>query len=193
MKQAECGDSAVDAGETCDGTTGCDASCRCSAGWTPGTTMGNNTCSRCGNLVVDDWREECDDNTTSCVSCKCAAGFLSAGHRCVDLSEGWCAGDASCVWCASTESCMPKELSVTCQECSVFDMSREECSHRSGCSWCPSASTCLPAGKASSCVSCSSLGSGTCDSNPVQRSEHQSGMRRRMRQPRVPQMPHAAF
>eukprot|EP00727_Mastigamoeba_balamuthi_P003345 m51a1_g13007 hypothetical protein (215) ;mRNA; f:1506-2913 len=152
----KCGDSVVDEGETCDGTAGCDASCRCSAGWTPGTTMGSSTCSRCGNHVVDDWREECDDNSTACVACNAIAWVL--------VAQDWCAADASCAWCQSARSCMPKALSRTCQECGVFNMSREV--------WllCCSSALLLTAACRSgitSCVSCSAYGAAdTCDKSP---------------------------
>eukprot|EP00727_Mastigamoeba_balamuthi_P002978 m51a1_g12678 putative protein serine threonine (806) ;mRNA; r:118-3810 len=158
----KCGNLVVDAGEMCDGTLGCDATCHCSSGWVLDKST-NNTCTRCGNGVVDDWREECDDNSSTCFRCKCVAGTSSVDHHCVGaaaadqrlpcpgLSQDRCAGNQSCAWCPSSSTCTLKQLSSACQQCSFFDFSREECTDRAGCSC-----------NADRCPSCSSTPKGAC-------------------------------
>ena len=72
-----CGDDRRDAGEQCDGGTGCTAACECSPGYRVSPFKTDTSCqvalSTCENGVLD-LREQCDGGV-GCDACVCQDGY----------------------------------------------------------------------------------------------------------------------
>ena len=86
-----CGNSQVDAGETCDDggasdTDKCNSTCTGNvAGWscTGGDTSNPSTCvaALCGDSMVID-TEVCDDGSDNDIGCATGCGSIKAGYEC---------------------------------------------------------------------------------------------------------------